>query len=115
MDDRRRFPRIDDRSRVRWRSLDNDAPSLRDGMAINISGGGLCFDVDAPVPLGTLLALELRLPELPSDVIAMGKVVWCTPAKGRHELGVEFHWIGWDSTVAQQQIAGYIRQRLDKG
>ncbi len=28
------------------------------------------------------------------------------------ELGCEFHWVGWDSNVAQARIADYIRKKL---
>ena len=70
--------------------------------------------MDEPIADGTLLALELSLPGFPSDVIALARVVWQRKrADKRLDTGCEFHWVGWDSTQAQQRVADFIRHRLD--
>ena len=66
------------------------------GTTINISGGGLCFKSDVEIPMGKMVALEIDLPNTPSTVMAMGKVVWVkTGDDGSYETGVEFWWLGW--------------------
>ena len=117
--DHRHFPRIRDSARIKWRVAEGAtpaSPAIDDGLQINISGGGVCFLSQAPVDLGTMLAVELQLPNYPSGIIALARVVWVDEVdrveECGFEIGAEFHWIGWDSNFAQQQIAGYVKSRL---
>ena len=69
---------------------------------------------------GVLLAMELDLPGYPAGVIALARVKWCERQASAEpsmpfEVGAEFHWIGWESVQAQQNIASYIRTKLGDG
>ena len=116
--DGRAFPRIKDSARVKWRVADEAGPTpiIDDGLQLNISGGGVCFASQTAVPKGTMLALELQLPNYPSGIIALARVVWVDVVtrddEEGFEIGAEFHWIGWDSNFAQQQLATYVKSRL---
>ena len=112
----RKFPRVGDNTRVVCKPIGDDGPdSGDDGFATNISGGGICFVASEPYQVGQRLALEMELPGFPSGIIAIARVAWCEAAgsgKGGHEIGAEFHWVGWESRSAQEQIASYIRDKL---
>ena len=115
--DKRHFPRINEETRVTCKVLEDPSAVGEPGLAMNISGGGICFHLAEKLPQGAMLALELSLPGFPAGVIALAKVVWCERNGARDasrpwEVGAEFHWIGWDSSAAQNQIAGYIRDKL---
>lgn len=118
--DSRTFPRVTDSSKVKSTVVVTSGTSMEiaSGLATNISGGGICFRTEDPYKLGTMLALELELPGMPVAVIALARVVWVqeSPSEAEPErpweLGCEFHWVGWDSNVAQARIADYIRKKL---
>ncbi len=115
MSEQREYPRVSAQSKLKYKVVEGEGPDTSAaGVATNISGGGICFVMDEPIPDGTLLALELTLPGFPSDVIALARVVWQRKrADKRLDTGCEFHWVGWDSTQAQQRVADFIRHRLD--
>lgn len=69
--------------------------------------------MDAPPPKGTMLALHLALPGLPSPVIALGKVAWVQPTSKGGDAGIEFWWVGWSDPGAQDALRSLITARLD--
>ncbi len=116
MQENRAFPRVSGSCRVAFRAVGDD-PMFRsmsegNGLMQNISGGGVCIGVAEPVPVGTMLALDIDLEGFPTSVIALGKVVWCRPGTGEQEVGVEFWWIGWRDEAAQAQIRTFIARKL---
>ncbi|MGM0575119.1 MAG: PilZ domain-containing protein [Myxococcota bacterium] len=118
-DERREFPRVGQNTHVKCRPLNDEGlEDLQgDGYTVNISGGGIGFLYKEYVKPGSHVALNLELPQFPSDVIALARVVWCEPTGDEeempYEIGAEFHWIGWESSSAQNQIATYIRDKLE--
>ncbi len=121
MTEKRQFPRIHERARLTWRvttegNLRAERSPIDDGLQINISGGGICFFAEKGPTVGAILAVQLELPGYPSAILALARVVWTEPVErdGRPgaDVGAEFHWVGWDSNFAQQQIATFVRTRL---
>ena len=116
----RNFPRVSHSCPVNFRILessevDEGADAAR-AIMNNISGGGISFSSPDPLDVGNMLALEVDLPGYPSGVISMGKVVWCNPSteeSGRHDIGVEFWWVGWKDEDAQKRISNFIGDALD--
>lgn len=113
--EQREFPRVNRSCDISFRILDDQegcAAREADQPAEmkNISGGGICFSHSEPVPVKSMLALEVDLPEFPNSVIAMGQVCWCNESVDAQvfELGVEFWWVGWKDESAQQQVRTYI-------
>ena len=110
---KRKFPRIHQNWQLKYRKLEKhvDANSPLSGLAINLSGGGVCFTTRDEIMPESLLALEIESPELQMPIIAMARAVWC---KKRHfddlfDLGCEFYWVGWKDDSAQQSLADYIK------
>jgi Tfp pilus assembly protein PilZ len=113
-DERRRFHRVREDCLVRFRRLEAGSLQgpLREGVTHNISGGGICFRTCEPLHVGDPVALDLKLPEFGSSIIAVGRVVRCDPGRGDSDVAVEFWWVGWADDDAQRAIADYIRRRL---
>ena len=115
-DENRKFPRVLNSTQLRWRPAPAET-AFEEGMQLNISGGGVCFYAPREIGLGEILAIELDMPSFPVGVLALGRVVWCRvatqPGTSGYDIGVEFHWVGWDSAKAQQSIADYVKGLLD--
>lgn len=65
------------------------------GVTCEIGGGGIFIETTDPPQVGTVLALELALPDDPTHPIsAQGQVAWVRPVEERHVLypgmGVQF-------------------------
>lgn len=55
----------------------------------NVSQGGLCFMSDAPITVGSGIAINISLSQPPFE--ACGTVAWCNPTdEGSYDIGVEF-------------------------
>jgi Tfp pilus assembly protein PilZ len=113
-DERRKFPRVREDCIVSFRRIDRDSfvGPAREGVTHNISGGGICFRSRETFDLGETVALDLRLPEFGSSIIALGRVVRCDASGEGNETAVEFLWVGWSDDDAQRAIADYIRRKL---
>jgi len=114
---KRKFPRIDPNWQLKYRTLEKhvDQNSPLSSLAINVSGGGVCFTTKSEVPAETMLALEIESPDLEMPIIAMAKAVW---SKKRHmdnmyDLGCEFYWVGWKDDSAQKSLADFIKDQTD--
>jgi len=112
----RKYPRVKESCNVKYHVVQNTAmsPLQERGVAVNISGGGMCFASDEPLKPGETIAMEMTLAHLPTPVVSLGKVVWCEPSDEaeKFDIGVEFWWIGWADAEAQEKMLGYINQKL---
>lgn len=113
--DKRKFPRLDEKWDMDYRTITPEEfktdPVI--SLTVNISGGGICFEVDEEISIGTLLALELKSTSFPSPIIALAKTIWRKKKKkeGKYEVGAEFWWIGWKDNDAQRAMAKYISKQ----
>ena len=107
---RRKFPRINKNYNVSYKSIekgqfeDNPISSL----AVNISGGGICFEANEKLAKGSVVALEINANNLESSILGLARVAWCKPRGDRYEVGAEFWWVGWRDNETQNHIADYI-------
>lgn len=115
---KRKFPRINQSCQLKYRRLDKhvDQGSPLSSLAMNLSGGGVCFTTRDEVVPDSILALEIESPGLKMPIIAMARAVWC---KKRHfddlyDLGCEFYWVGWKDDSAQQSLADYIKRQTSR-
>jgi hypothetical protein len=114
--EKRRFPRLKESCRLRYKRVETGSLPAEgtEAVSVNVSGGGICFEVEEPIEPGVLLALELVLPDLENGVVSLGRTVWCRPGtEGRHEVGLEFWWIGWEDDGAQRAISEHVRQAIE--
>jgi len=114
--EKRRYPRLKKACLLRYRVVEGEVLSQEgaEALTVNISGGGVAFQVSEAIAPGALLALELTLPEFESPVVSLGRTVWCEPRdNGRFELGLEFWWIGWADDGAQKAISESIKRSLE--
>ena len=107
---RRRFPRLSRKFQISYKlvdqeKFDNDPVS---SLALNISGGGVCFEATENLQAGTLVALDIHSHDFDAPILALAKVVWCKPHGGRYQVGAEFWWVGWGDNKAQATIANYV-------
>jgi hypothetical protein len=77
-------------------------------LALNISGGGVCFEATENLQKGALVALDIRSEDFNAPILALAKVVWCKPHGTRYQVGAEFWWVGWGDEQAQTTIANYV-------
>jgi len=113
----RKYPRVKESCRVAYRVVKDRAQmASQEGLAVNISGGGMCFSSDEAVEPGSMITVQMSLEQLATPVVSLGRVVWCEPAKegDTFDVGVEFWWIGWADVEAQGRMLKYINQRLDE-
>lgn len=107
---RRKFPRVSNNYQVSYTRVDktqfenNPISSL----AVNISGGGLCFEATEALDKDTVVALEINSDDFNSAILALARVAWCKPRGDAFEIGAEFWWIGWRDHQAQSSIADFI-------
>jgi hypothetical protein len=56
---------------------------------VNVSSGGLCFNVQSPLAVGQVL--RLNLPGTPPSSVILGRVVWqMIQPDGRAQIGLKF-------------------------
>lgn len=108
---RRKFPRVSKEYRVSYSMVDQEQFDRNpvSSLAVNISGGGLCFTTKDPLDKGSMIALDIDADDLHSSILALAKIKWCKPLSGdTYEIGAEFWWIGWRDNDAQNTVADFI-------
>lgn len=67
---------------------------LTAGRTRNVSRGGLCADLTAPLPIGVDVELDLVLvfeDNTQSEPLRLpARIVWCTPFEAAYQVGVSF-------------------------
>ena len=107
---RRRFPRLHKDFQITYRMVDQekfDHDPIK-GLAVNISGGGVCFEATDNLQKGALVALDIRADNFNAPILALAKIIWCKPYGTRYQIGAEFWWVGWGDDQAQTTIANYV-------
>jgi uncharacterized protein (TIGR02266 family) len=89
-----------------------------DSVTCEIGGGGIFIETHLPPQLGTILALELALPDDPTAPInAQGKVAWIRPREERYVffpgVGIQFTEIsetGRERLMTMVKTLDHVRQ-----
>jgi hypothetical protein len=112
--ERRRHRRFLDRVRVRYRDIEGTDPSGW-GRSRDLSLGGLGLITKMKVELGAHLALEIHIDTEPAPVLALCRVVRCSPDVDGEEndclSGVEFLWMSEEDRGNLERLAGYFRRK----
>jgi hypothetical protein len=106
----RKFPRVSKNYQISYTTVDQEqfAHSPLQSLAVNISGGGVCFEAREALAKDTLLALEINADDCHSAILALARVAWCKQQGEGYEVGAEFWWIGWRDNEAQTAMADFI-------
>ncbi len=106
----RKFPRVSKEYRVSYSLVDQEQFDRNpiSSLAVNISGGGICFTSEEPLAKGSMVALDIDADDLHSSILALAKVKWCKTSGKSYEIGAEFWWIGWRDNEAQTSVADFI-------
>lgn len=81
------------------------------GQSRSISFGGISFVTTEKVVRGTLLAMELEVPELAHPVAALGAVVRSDHDGEGFSIAVEFLWTGIEESI-HEGLKKFIRDQL---
>ncbi|PON14984.1 hypothetical protein C2W62_26200 [Candidatus Entotheonella serta] len=106
----RKFPRVSKEYRVSYSLVDQEQFDRNpvSSLAVNISGGGICFTSEEPLAKGSMVALDIDADDLHSSILALAKVKWSKSSGDSYEIGAEFWWIGWRDNEAQTSVADFI-------
>jgi len=80
-----------------------EGEALHHARTLDISHGGLFFEIDPPLPVGTLVNLTFRLPKEDRDIEGVGRVAWVSP----RGVGVKFNRIDKADLLT---IVDYVNQ-----
>lgn len=106
----RKYPRMNKDYHISYTPIDTEqfACDQVSSLAVNISGGGVCFTATEAMAKGAMVALDISGDNLLSPIMALAKVVWCKEKRNAYEVGVEFWWVGWRNSDAQHTMADFI-------
>lgn len=88
--ERRKFKRFDAFMNVQFRSQEAKSEEIS-GLSKDLSREGIKVNTDRPLQTGTLVDLEISLPDEVRPVRSTGKVMWSKPGNGEES--------GYDSGV----------------
>jgi c-di-GMP-binding flagellar brake protein YcgR len=94
-EEKRNFPRLDTRVEVKYRVL-LEPEKRSSAESIDLSMGGLRIVLTQSLKIGTLMELEVKVPEYALPIYAMGRVAWIETVPvgeisgGNYETGIEF-------------------------
>lgn len=109
-DERRSHPRHLEEVKVRFRDLEGFEPSAW-GRTRDLSLGGLCLLTAGEIAVGTHLAIEIHFEDEPAPVLALGRVLRCTPDEMGHASGVQFLWVSEEDRSNLYRLADHFRKK----
>lgn len=80
------------------------------GIAKDIGEGGVCVATSAPFPCGSIVTVELSLPNMPARVVVQGEVRWVRTTTDGPFAGCGIRWRSLPAHVARA-IGEYVRAR----
>ena len=84
--------------RYRAKSEAGAAMEYLAGSLVNVGKGGICFETERELALGSQLDVELTSSGFPGPMLATGRAAWCRRSRvtALFEVGVEFRETSWD-------------------
>ena len=91
MEERRKFVRLDTRLPVSYQVM--RGPVQQASLSSDIGGGGVCLFLSEPLKPGTVLKVDVTLPDQSKRITFTGEVMWCEEyeviGKAQRERSVE--------------------------
>ncbi len=97
--EQRAFKRLDARIRILYRIIKSKEELTKKGYlwdkfstTKNISAGGVAFIAPEEIPIGSILEVNMELPDGKDPIVCLAKVVWVKPTEevDRYEIGICF-------------------------
>ena len=115
MKEKRKFVRVNKLLNVTYR-IPGENPREGKSLTQNISGGGFRFMINEGLEVGTLLEVEIALPDALEPILAKGRVAWIEklqmdsdPGGDYFEAGVNFEEIG---SVEKSRIFSFVYESV---
>ena len=97
--ERRRFPRIELRSKIQITSGDADI----EGETIDVSLEGLLARADRILAPGTRVRVKVSVPSSPDSIVRLGNIVW---ADGKEQMGIKLDQLGVGGRQLEELFLG---------
>jgi diguanylate cyclase (GGDEF)-like protein len=111
--DKRRFMRVGIDRPIYYRLLDDKDGSHREARTLNISEGGMLFEVDKKIPVSSTVWIDLKLPRARKVHSFVGTVVYSNRGNPSHyQTGLSFIRM---ERHTRQAVSRYIRHELRLG
>lgn len=126
LEEKRRFPRLNNRILIHYQLIEKKEADMGDiikGFTKNISAGGLMFETDKPIPMQSVLNLEVYQPLTQSgeqiiSIFTLAKVKHAMriddadryEGSNKYRIGMEFVEI---DDIEKKIIANYVKAGLN--
>lgn len=102
--ERRKYPRIPEEMVFAIQGGPLLPDQVAQGAIVDISEGGVAFESEAEIPVGQVIAFELRLP-----IHVQAKILHSERRGERHRYGMEFEKVEW---LDRETLRRYIKRKL---
>lgn len=116
MEERRKYSRVGAVLEIRYKAEDE----FKNGTctSLDISIGGIGLGLQEKINPGTILELEIRLPDTPYPLFVKGRLIWCFKAPEAEEGAIIAYRAGITFTevsdAAKKRLQDYIQMLLSE-
>jgi len=111
MRERRKFPRVPQPLGVQYRKIGELPAMWVTAQILNLSAGGLRFRGEETLAAGTLLEIQMALPDAREPLLIQCRVIWCqTQASGVTETGVGFSELSPEVQVRIDEMVQFLNK-----
>jgi len=108
----RKHPRYAHEVAIRVRHGKNGSSKVVEGRTRNVSGGGLCANVEHSIPTGADVVVDITLvfdDDLQSEALSLGaRIAWCTTVDDEYQIGVSFKPLAKEQQELVQLFLKYL-------
>ena len=111
--DKRRYLRIDLNQKIRVRPLEGDNGQSQTAIGKNICIGGILFENDTPIPIGTKVQVDIQT-EKNKQLLIIGTVVRVeTFGPDQYDIGIQISFLELDKAV-RNEISRWLQEKRQK-
>jgi len=112
-EEKRAYRRLNVYILAKYRLLSAQDKTSAIGYIKNISGGGVCLQMDEPLPQSSVVQLYINFPQLPNPIPTLAQIVWIKKVKmqKRYYAGVQFlniEQIFRDAIIKRVELVGAL-------
>ena len=112
--ERRHYARIPVAFKVNYSAENDPSKAIKESLSRNISEGGVLINVSEPIPISSVLNLEIHNPNLPKPIQTKGRVVWISEVEKNkiYDVGITYMQIEKKDAAVIKEYIGAVD--LDK-